>query len=431
MRIAYIVSRFPKLSETFVYREIAELRRQGAEVLCFSIHRPEAEPLPPAAQTFREETTYLWPPPPVRFVFGILYFAVTAFTRFGGTLNWYWRCAPRRGNAKKRFLLHFFEGVYFAHLCKQRRVDYIHAHFANGPSSVAMAASELSGIPFGFTCHAQDIYADPLLLEHKIDRAQIALTISEFNRQYIRENFSLQNPSHLEVHRVAVDLTQFRPRPGARPDSKSPLILSIGRLVPKKGFIHLIRACEILAQQKMSFRCWIIGEGPERGPLQEAIKQAGLQEQVNLLGAQADVKKFLSQAEVFVQPSIVDKSGDRDGIPTTLMEAMAMQVPVIATTVTGIPELIQHERNGLLAPPENAEALAVAIIRLRADDRLRHALIANARKYIEMHHNLAANTQRLLHKIAAVTRSAGFQPANEAGKMSALQYLRDRIAFPE
>jgi len=148
----------------------------------------------------------------------------------------------------------------------------------------------------------------------QIDRAQIALTISEFNRHYIRGSFSLQNPSRLEVHRVAVDLTQFRPRHFAPPVAELPLILSIGRLVSKKGFIHLIRACEILAQQKMSFRCWIIGEGPERGPLQEAIEQAGLQKQVNLLGAQADVKKFLSQAEVFVQPSIVDQSGDRDAV---------------------------------------------------------------------------------------------------------------------
>ncbi len=407
MRIAYIVSRFPKLSETFVYREINELRRQGAEVICFSIHRPEPEPLPPAAAHFRQETTYLWPPHPARFVFGLLHFASIAPVRFFRTLQLYWRRAPQYFADKKRFVLHVLEGAYLAYLCKRRHIDYIHAHFANGPSSVAMAASELSAIPFGFTCHAQDIYADPLLLDLKIERAQIALTISECNRNYIREHFPLQTPSNLEVHRVALDLTEFRPRRAAQPHSAAPLIFAIGRLVPKKGFIHLIRACAILAQQKKAFRCWIVGEGPERATLQAAIAQAHLQDHVNLLGAQADVKKFLRQAEVYVQPSVVDNSGDRDGIPTTLMEAMAMQVPVISTNVAGIPELIQHERHGLVVPPADPAALAHAILRLQADERLRQALVANARQHIAQQHNLVVNTKKLLDKIAAVTKKPG------------------------
>jgi glycosyltransferase involved in cell wall biosynthesis len=404
MRIAYIVSRFPKLSETFVYREINELRRQGANVLCFSIHRPEPEPLPPAAAHFRQETTYLWPPHPARFVLSLLHFASIAPARFLQTLQLYWRRVPRHFTGKKRFVLHVLEGAYLAYLCKRRRIDYIHAHFANGPSSVAMAASELSAIPFGFTCHAQDIYADPLLLDLKIERAQIALTISDFNRNYIREKFSLQTPSNLEVHRVALDLTEFRPPRAARANSASPLILTIGRLVPKKGFIHLIRACEILAQQQKAFRCWIVGDGPERAALQTAIAQANLQDRVSLLGAQADVKKFLRQAEVYVQPSVVDNSGDRDGIPTTLMEAMAMQVPVIATNVAGIPELIQHEYHGLVVSPADPAALAQAILRLQVDERLRQTLVANASQHIAKQHNLAVNTKKLLDKIAGVTK---------------------------
>lgn len=407
MKIAYIVSRFPKLSETFVYREITELRRQGADVLCFSIHRPEPEPLPPAAAHFRQETTYLWPPHPVRFVLGLLHFASIAPVRFFQTLQLYWRRAPQCFAGKKRFVLHVLEGAYLAYLCKRRHVDYIHAHFANGPSSVAMAASELSAIPFGFTCHAQDIYADPLLLDLKIARTQIALTISECNRNYIREHFPLQTPSSLEVHRVAVDLTEFRPQRAMRTNSAPPLIFSIGRLVPKKGFIHLIRACAILAQHKKDFRCWIVGDGPERATLQAAIVEANLQDRVNLLGAQADVRKFLRQADIYVQPSVVDNSGDRDGIPTTLMEAMAMQVPVIATDVAGIPELIQHERHGLMAPPADPAALAHAILRLQADERLRQALIANAHRHVAEEYNLAVNTKNLLNKIAEVTRKPG------------------------
>jgi len=414
IRIAYIVSRFPKLSETFVFREVNELRRQGAEVLCFSIHRPMQEPLPPDAQHFLQETTYLWPPHPAQFFAGMLKFAATRPAEFFDTLKLFWRQAPplRGFSGKKRFVLHFLEGAYLAHLCKQRGVEYIHAHFANGPSSVALAASELSGIPFGFTCHAQDIYSDPLMLDLKIAHAKLPLTISLYNRDYIVENFSVENAAKLRVQRVAVDLAHFRPRRSTETHEESPLILAVGRLVPKKGFIHLIRACEILAQRGINFRCWIVGEGPERAALQAAIEAGKLQDKVHLLGAQTEVKKFLQRADVFVMPCVLDSGGDRDGIPTTLMEAMAMQVPVISTNVSGIPELVQHEQTGLLAPPADHKALAQAICRLIVDEKLRRELAAEGRRHIEIYHDLAANTEKLLQSI--LRQASG----NDAGRNS-------------
>jgi glycosyltransferase involved in cell wall biosynthesis len=400
IRIAYLTSIFPKLSETFVFREVNELRRQGAEVFCFSIHRPAQEPLPPDAQHFMNETMYLWPPRPVQLMTGILRFAVSSPSQFFGTLRFFLQRAPRNPRGWKRFVLHFLEGVYLAHLCKQHGVDYLHAHFANGPSSVAMAASMVSGIPFGFTCHAQDIYEDPLLLDLKIDKAKIALTISDCNRDYISKNFRLQNPQHLKLQRVGIDMAHFRPR--QKPVTDSPVILGIGRLVPKKGFIHLIRACELLAQQGVNFRCWIVGDGPEKRALQSAIEKAKLQESVCLLGAQAQVKKFLQQADLFVMPCVIDESGDRDGIPTTLMEAMAMELPVISTNVSAIPELIKHEQNGLLVPPGNPQALADQMLRLLQDENLRQTLGANARVYITQHHNLETNTRQLLERVKKV-----------------------------
>lgn len=399
IRIAYIVTRFPKLSETFVFREVLELRKQGAEVECFSIHRPLAEPLPPDAKALLNETTYLWPPRIVQFLFGAVKMAVTRPAKFFSTLKFFLKQAPEGLRGKKRFALHFFEGAYLAHMCLQRNVDYIHAHFANGPSSVALAASELSGIPFGFTSHAQDIYSDPLMLGIKINRAQLPLTISQYNRDYIASNYSLKNRAKLRVHRVAVDLGHFRPRKSAEASGDSPLILAVGRLVPKKGFIHLIRACERLAQRGIDFRCQIVGEGPERAALQAAMGAAKLEDKVSLLGAQTDVKKYLQQADLFVMPCVLDDSGDRDGIPTTLMEAMAMQVPVISTEVSGIPELVQHEQTGLLTPPEDVEALAQAICRLIVDEKLRQELAAAGRRHIELHHDLETNTGLLLQNI--------------------------------
>jgi glycosyltransferase involved in cell wall biosynthesis len=399
IRIAYIVSRFPKLSETFVFREINELRRQGAEVICFSIHRPALEPLPAEAQHLLNETTYLWPPNPVQFFLGIMKIAIRRPHRFFGTLKAYLRQAPRHLRGLKRFALHFLEGAYLAHLCEKCGVEYIHAHFANGPSSVAMAASDLSGIPFGFTCHAQDIYADPLMLERKLARARLPLTISEYNRDYLLAHYAVANPARLKVHRVAVDLAHFRPRRSAKSNEESPLILAIGRLVPKKGFIHLIQACEILAKRGIEFRCGIVGDGPERATLRAAIASSKLEDKVILLGAQTDVKKYLQRADVFVMPCVLDPSGDRDGIPTTLMEAMAMQVPVISTNISGIPELIKHEETGLLVPPTDGEALAQAICRLLADEKLRHEVATEGRRHIEIFHDLETNTEKLLQNI--------------------------------
>ncbi len=434
IRIAYILSRFPKLSETFVFREVNELRRQGAEVHCFSIHHPLPEPLPPDAQHLLAETAYLWPPHPAGFGSGVLRFAITRPRQFFGTLKTFLQQAPRNFNGIKRFVLHFFEGVYLAHLCVKRGVEYIHAHFANGPSSVAMAASAVSGIPFGFTCHAQDIYADPLMLALKIEAAHLPLTISQYNRDYLAKALSPAHAARVRVHRVAVDLTHFRPKRLAASNEDSPVILAIGRLVPKKGFIHLIRACEILAQRGVNFRCWIVGEGPERAALQAAITAGKLEEKVCLLGSQTDIKKYLQRADVFVMPCVLDQSGDRDGIPTTLMEAMAMQVPVISTSLSGIPELVRHEQTGLLVPPADEAALAQAICRVIVDEELRQALAAAGRRYIETCHNLELNTQDLLQNILrrVADEDETTHPDNvnylyETSLAARLQALREKI----
>lgn len=399
-RIAYIVTRFPKLSETFVFREVLELRKQGAEVDCFSIHRPLPEPLPAEAQQLREETTYLWPPRPARFLAALVKFAATKPAKFFGTLKLFWQQAPDNFSGKKRFVLHFFEGAYLAHLCEQRGIQYIHAHFANGPSSVALAASALSDIPFGFTSHAQDIYSDPLMLDLKIEHAELPLTISQYNREYLVENYAAENPAKLRVHRVAVDLEHFQRNPRAATNEDAPVILAVGRLVAKKGFVHLIRACERLARRGINFRCEIVGEGPERAALEQAIAAGKLENKVRLLGAQTDIKKYLQRADVFVMPCVQDETGDRDGIPTTLMEAMAMEVPVISTNISGIPELVQHEQTGLLTPPENVEALAQAICRLLVDEKLRCELASAGRRHVELFHNIETNADWLLQNIA-------------------------------
>lgn len=415
-RIAYIASLFPKLSETFVFREVNELRRQGMEVVCFSLHRPPREPLPADAQMLQQETTYLWPLRYAGFVAAVLKAMLCRPRTFYKTLALFVKRAPN-WPAVRRYLLHFLEGVYLARLCRQQGVEYLHAHFANGPSSVALAASEIGGIPFGFTCHAQDIFVDPVMLAGKVKRAQNALTISAFNRTHIAAHFTAVAAQKMQVQRVAVDLKHFAPV--SRPRGKVPIILAIGRLVPKKGFIHLVHACALLARRGMRFRCWIIGDGPERAALEMAIAGAELQGKVRLLGAQSNVKKILGRTDIFAMPCVIDDSGDRDGIPTTLMEAMAMALPVVSTEVSGIPELIHPEETGLLAAPGNAEQLASQMTRLLQDESLCRRLGEEARRFVAAHHNLECNTRILFNRIGKAVAAwhgvATLSQTNEEG----------------
>lgn len=354
MRIGYVTTKFPVLTETFIYREIKGLRTKGLDVMTFSVKRPKGREIPQEAKGLMKETLYLWPPNPIAFLEAIL---TMPPGRHPDLLIPVVKCYPKR----IRGLIHLLEGCYLAGVCRNRGIQHLHAHFATGPASLALIANELLGIPFSFTAHAMDIYRDPLLLEQKLRKAKFVITISEYNKRKMLSYYPGINPDKIKVIHCGVDTNRFKPSSKER--GYPPEILSVGRLVEKKGFPHLIKACHRLKMEGISFRCRILGDGPQRSYLEGLIAELGLQDCVSLEGAvqQEELLDRYQRADLFVLPCVIDSQGDRDGIPVTLIEAMAMGLPTVSTPVSGIPELIQDLYSGLLVEPGKVEQLAEAI----------------------------------------------------------------------
>lgn len=404
-RIGYVLKRFPRLSETFILNEILELERQGVEVEIFSLLRPPEEPS--------------------HDLLGCLHARVTYLPR-GKALN-FWTVETRRINqanekthlseqlsTEARGLDDLFPGKNSEEICQihlkatslamlasTKGLQHLHAHFMSDPATVAMLASRLTRIPFSFTAHARDIfhtYVDPEIDDsvrcRKIAEAEFVTTVSDYNRRHL---IKLAGPVSAEkIHLLynGIDLERFQP---ADCPSPQPVFLAVGRLVEKKGFRDLIDACGILARSGRDFRCLIVGEGPDRGELEARLTAAGLKHRVSLLGAmsQVEVINLMGQVLALVLPCVVSKSGDRDGLPTVLLEALAKGLPAISTFVAGIPEIIDNGRSGLLVPSERPEALASAMTRLLSEPELRTRVSRSGRAKAERCFNLSSNVSRL------------------------------------
>ncbi len=283
--------------------------------------------------------------------------------------------------------------------------DVIHAHWATFPSTVALALSRILDKPFGFTCHAHDIFANDHLLEEKIVAAALPVTISRFNVEWLAQQVTPRARDRLKVVHCGVDLSTFPFRASGRlPES----IVTVGRLDPIKGFDVLIDAVAELAQQGRRVQCRIIGEGPLRAEMQARIARLGIADRVTLVGAipQAEVRAALYEASIFTLPSVVTPDGNRDGIPVSLMEAMAAGAPVVSTRVSGIPELIEDGREGLLVPPGDAPALARALAQFLDDAELGRRLSEAARAKIEREFDAALEGRKLLQLFAHVIARA-------------------------
>jgi glycosyltransferase involved in cell wall biosynthesis len=264
-----------------------------------------------------------------------------------------------------------------------------------------MFTHQLRGVPYTFTAHARDIYVDtpPQLLRAEMERAAAVVTVSEYNRGYLSRQLA-GSTANGKVRCIynGLDFHQFtfdRSRP---PDAGPPVILSVGRLIEKKGLGDVLAAAEILRRRGRSFRVEIIGAGPLKPALEAQVQRLALQDQVAFLGAQPQeaVRLAYQRATIFALPCVVTADGDRDGIPTVLLEAMASGVPVVSTSVSGIPEVIQSGHNGLLVAPHDPTMLADALGLLLADADLRDRLARAARSTIEAHFAIERNSRELV-----------------------------------
>ena len=395
LTVGYVVSTWPRLSQTFVLTEVVALERSGVPLRIFSVKDPGGEPVHAKVDQVRAEVTYLsfrcaWK----HIVRANLRLARNLPGRYGRAL---WHAI---GYGRFGIVRRFFQAGYLASLLLDEPVGHLHAHFATAPTLVAMFVSELTGIPYTFTAHARDIYVDTQhrLLRKEIDQARAVVTVSEYNREYLKREISPSSNGKIHCIYNGLDLDDFDFHWPRASDPGPPVILSVARLIRKKGLEDLIQAAAILKQRGRVFKMEIVGSGPLRNALENQVSQLSLSDCVKFSGAQPQesVSAAYGRASIFALPCIVTEDGDRDGIPTVVLEAMASGVPVVSTPVSGIPELIDSFRDGVLVPPNDPFTLAHALDLLLSDPELRDYLARSARVKIESEFLVEQSSKQLL-----------------------------------
>ena len=397
LKIAYIIGTYPEITTTFIDREIQGLQEMGAQIQILSIRRPAqfVSELKEYAE-IQKQIIYLLPPQWLQLFFAHIFFALSSPRRYFLTLAFLLTRPHPKFLLRLKTLLHFGEGVFAAYRLRGGGWDHIHAHFIDRAATVALVTSRLLGIPYSVTAHADDIYNEPVLPFEKLSEAQFAVTVSEFNRKHLLQNFPALDSRRIFVLHPWIDTSQIHPIP-VRPKEQIFRILSVGRLVENKGHQFLITACGILNQEGLDFECHIIGQGPLHAELKAMIEAQGLRERVHLLGAQpqSEVFHFLHQTNVFVLACVIAQNGDRDGMPVAIAEAMAMEVPVISTDIVGIGEMVQPG-TGYLIPMRDASALAEAIWKIyKHDTTTRMEMGRHGRAVIDQHFDLHKGIETL------------------------------------
>jgi colanic acid/amylovoran biosynthesis glycosyltransferase len=363
---AYLFERFPSFGQTFCYREVAELYRQGITAPIFSIRNPKDEPaqdwdarIVRRVQYLPEEKELLEEVQRASKKRRLTPQIIAALDEWG----------------RRTDFLRLYQAVYVGLRLQEAGIGHVHAHFAGMAARTAFWIAKFFPITFSFTAHANDIFAPrnfEIGLDKLIQAARVIITETVYSEKFLRERF----PERADrIHRIynGLNLAEFGQ---ANFSSDPPLIVAIGRLIPKKGFANLIRACALLVEPGASFRCEIFGEGPLEKELCAQIEELGLKELVQFRGAkpQHELRKRLAGATVFVLPSVPEAEGGMDNLPTVIMEAMATGLPVVSTTIGGIPEMVIENETGFLVQPEDAVALAEAIERVTKDRSLAQRL---------------------------------------------------------
>jgi glycosyltransferase involved in cell wall biosynthesis len=398
--LTYIIGTYPGLTTTFIDREVMVLRSMGVQLRILSIRQPWTK-LSAEQEALRQDVTYLLPVKWLPLISSHLSYALTKPKRFFSTLVYLLTRPHPSFSARLKTLIHFVEGVYAAYMLRRTPGQHLHAHFIDRAATVAMVASRLLAIPYSVTAHASDIYVSPVLLQEKLANAKFVSTCTAYNRNYLSQfgkdlfNHKLLCIYHgLELERY---VSEQRSRLGR------PVILSVGQLQERKGLSYLVEACGILRDRGVQFECRIIGEGPLRPILQGQIESLGLEDSVRLVGAlpHEEVIAQYQEATVFALPAILGKDGDRDGIPNVILEALSMGLPVVSTNHSGIPEVIEEDINGLLVPPEDAQALSSALERLICNPEMRNAFGKAGRQIVADRFNPEKNARRLLEAFVA------------------------------
>ena len=423
--LAYLYSRYPVVSQTFCDMEMLELERRGYDLLIGAVHPPLTSLRHEYFDRFRS-TVYYAPPAPVlalweKKIREVERWPQALIERHERNYGPAFKARLRARNAS-----------YFAELFMRHEIRHFHVHFANRAAHTALFVKEISGIPFSITAHGQDFMSDlgqDELLCEICAAAEFVAVETNYSRDLLRERCPR---SADKIHRIynGLDLATL-PVPSQEKASPGPTnILSVGRLVPFKGFEFLLEACAELDRRNIDFQCQIVGDGPLREKLERMIAQFELGRRVELCGSlsQADVYSRLRGCDIFVLASVVDAQGASDVFPTVIMEAMACAKPVVSTTLAGIPEAVVEGETGLLVPPGNGGLLADALDKLIHGPalRVRFGRAGRARMTSEFD---VAKTVEPLHQLFARCLAASSERRSSATSAPApiqIAYLIDR-----
>jgi glycosyltransferase involved in cell wall biosynthesis len=353
---AYLFEKFPSFSQTFCAREVAALRRLGVEFPVFSIRRPVDEP----AQDDLAGG-------PVQYLpekFDDILAGDVGFRR-----------AARKGQERLRELWgtekekrRVYEALWLGPRLNAAKIRHVHVHFAGTGARTAFWLKELFDIDYSVTAHANDIFRDesPERLAQIFGAARVVVTVSDFSGRFLRENYPTLREKFCRVYN-GIEMERFRPTtfPGG-----PPLLLSVGRYIEKKGFGDLIAACAKLGDRE--FECQIVGLGPLEDSLKERVATLGLQDCVLITGprTEGEIRDLLARSRLFVLPCVNAADGAVDNLPTVIMEAMAAGLPVVSTSVAGVPEMVIDGKTGFVVPEKDPAALAERMARLLEEETL-------------------------------------------------------------
>jgi colanic acid/amylovoran biosynthesis glycosyltransferase len=386
-RVGYVLKRYPRYSETFIVNEILAHECAGARINIFSL-RPSLD------SHFQDRIAKVRAPVTYLLADGVKASEVWAMMHQAAeSLPGFWEVLKTAGDVP---INEVYQAILLARHIEANDLTHLHAHFATSATTVARLAAKFAGVSYTLTAHAKDIFHD------SIDRNDVALklrdaaavvTVSDYNVRFLQEMYGADAAHVVRVYN-GMDLEHF---PYAAPEARAPRIISVGRLIEKKGFRDLLQACALLARRKVDFVCQIVGSGELEAELRLEIIRLELQDRVELLGPrpQSEVIQLVQQAAVMAAPCVVGSDGNRDGLPTVLLEAMALGTPSVSTDVTGIPEVVKDDETGLMVPQHNPLALSNALQRLLSDSVLRVRLASKARELMAAEFDIHCNAARI------------------------------------
>jgi len=389
--LGMILKGYPRISESFISNEILLLEQQGIPIHIFSMRHPRESFSHESVKQIKARVDYL-PQSILMALPQLLFYNLSLALKRPGPYLRAILVALRRflRTHKSATIKHLLQAGYLVRkLLPGSQVIHLHAHFAHSPSSVAMFASQLSGIDFSFTGHAKDIYtSNPLQLKEKMVKARFVVTCTEYNRRHLS---TLVGNGNVALYRMyhGIDLGLFTGGdPRTNPVEPYHLV-TVARLVPKKGLPTVYRALQRLQQEGVDFQHTLIGDGDDLNEVLALIRDMGLSDSCKWVGtlAHEHVLDYYRRSDLFVLGCEQAANGDRDGIPNVFVESLAMGLPVVGTRLSAIPELIWDGKTGLLVQPGDDEEMARAMQRILTDTQLREQIISSGKKRVRQAFN--------------------------------------------